>query len=199
MPGIWFTSDLHLGHARVAELRGFACVEHHDATLAGAWDRSVRDGDIVWILGDLTLGNPEPALSWVDARPGVKHLIAGNHDRVHPMHRTSHRETVKHAWLGTFHTIQTMARRKIAGCDVLLSHFPYPGTDRPDRTDQTSYDQWRLPNMGLPLLHGHTHSLLTLSTNSHAPQIHVGLDAWGLCPVSLAEVTRLIEFAGEIL
>lgn len=197
---IWFTSDLHLGHSLVAGLRGYADADEHSDVLAGAWDLCVRESDQVWVLGDLTLGNPEPALDWIDSRPGTKHLIAGNHDRVHPLHRTSHREINKHAWLGTFDTIQTMARRRIGGIDVLLSHFPYPGTsegtDEAGRPFDDRYLQYRLPNLGMPIMHGHTHRAEKLSRNDGVLQIHVGVDAWDLRPVNLGEVADLLMKPG---
>ena len=44
------------------------------------------------------------------------------------------------------------------------------------------YTQYRLPNQGRWLLHGHTHNK---DQRIHGKQLHVGLDAWGMRPVSL--------------
>lgn len=50
---VYVTSDLHLSHSKVAELRGFKTIdEHDDAIFHGILD-TVKKGDTLWILGDL--------------------------------------------------------------------------------------------------------------------------------------------------
>lgn len=193
MGGTLFTGDLHLGHRMVAGLRGFEDPAEHDDELAARWDAVVRPGDRVWLLGDITLGKPEIALAWVRERPGIKHLIVGNHDAIHPMHRDSHKRLIKENWGSTFASIQMAARRRIEGREVLLSHFPYPAAgDGEGRSPsgEGRHNQWRLPDCGLPLIHGHTHSSGRLGTDGRS--VHVGLDAWGLAPVSLVQVAELL-------
>jgi len=181
--GVWFTSDLHLGHRLIAGLRGFnGDTEAHDAALADAWDSTVGTTDQVWVLGDLTLSNPNAALEWVSRRPGQKHLIVGNHDKAHPMFRDSHKW--QPIYLRAFSSVQMAARRKVAGQSVLLSHFPY-AADR----GETRYPEWRLPDAGTPLLHGHTH-WSERYTSGH--ELHVGVDAWGLHPVPLKAVEEWV-------
>ena len=144
-----------------------------------------------WVTGQLG------ALEWLKQRPGRKHLIAGNHDSVHPMHHDSHK------WLpiyldGVFETVQLAAKRRIPLREghrtALLSHFPYQG----DHAAQQRYTQWRLPDEGDYNIHGHVHSTERISYGPSRPvglgewarsvQIHVGVDAWGFRPVSLAEI-----------
>lgn len=192
---IYFTSDLHIGHKLVSGLRGFwdednmvsvpATAENpigseclpdttaHDQWLADIWDSTVKKhDDQVYILGDLSINGGQHALDWIAARPGIKHLIAGNHDPVHPMDRRAPR--LLPLWLGYFETVQPFARRKLNGQNLLLSHFPYwsfgDGPGRP----QARYEQYRLPDLGLPLLHGHTHG----TERDHDNMLHVGVDAW---------------------
>lgn len=180
MTTVYYTADLHLGHRLIAGLRGFGeDTDAHDAALATAWDGLVGKDDHVWVLGDLTMkGNPADALAWIVARPGVKHLVAGNHDPCHPMHRQAHK--LQPRYLEAFASVQPYARRKIDGRVVLLSHFPFHA----DR-GEVRYAQYRLPDLGEFLLHGHTHSRERF-TSDH--ELHVGLDAWDLRPVSEAEV-----------
>ncbi|WP_226863354.1 metallophosphoesterase [Mycolicibacterium baixiangningiae] len=185
----WFTSDLHLGHTLVSGVRGFDTTEAHDDELALRWDARIRPLDGVWVLGDISgggRGSQRRALEWLAERPGSKHLIAGNHDGVHPMHRDAHKALP--AYLDVFASVAQSARRKIAGYEVLLSHFPYAGTAGNEGAGGR-YDQWRLPDIGSWLLHGHTHS----STRREQQSIHVGLDAWGLTPVSVEEITGLLH------
>lgn len=183
MAETWFTSDLHLGHDFVARHRGFSSHEEHDAELARRWDKRVRDGDEVWVLGDVAMNGWYMRLDWFRDRPGIKHLVLGNHDRAHPSQRNAHAHMS--AYLDNFSTVQTAA--KVSG--FLLSHFPYDGEGEGRRDDEDRHTQWRLRDEGTPLLHGHLHDTITgrLSLR-RTPMIHVGLDAWGLRPATLHEV-----------
>lgn len=179
---VLFTSDPHFGHRLVAGHRGFGeDVPAHDIALCDNWRRVVRPDDDVWVLGDIAVSHPARALEIVSELPGRKHLISGNHDACHPMHRNSHK------WLGryleVFASVQPFARRRINGEDVLLSHFPYD-KDR----HEVRYTQYRLRNEGKWLLHGHTHE----PERQEGREIHVGVDAWDLTPVRLEVVTDLM-------
>ncbi|WP_280420043.1 metallophosphoesterase [Nocardia carnea] len=192
MTGIWFTSDLHIGHIKVAELRGFN-TDIHDQVLADRWDRTVGPKDQVWVLGDISAGGDRAetaALEWVAARPGIKHLIAGNHDGCHPLHRLSHRW--QPIYLDVFASVQQSAVRRIAGERVLLSHFPYPGPGD-DHTDETRYPDYRFIDTGRWLLHGHTHHWKA----QRGRQLHVGVDAHRLTPVPLRWVEDRIREWGQ--
>ena len=168
----WYTADLHISHRLVAGHRGFGeDTDAHDAEIVERWMKVVRDDDIVYILGDLAVSNPYRALALLAELPGRKRLIFGNHD-VGPQHRDAPRWFPR--YLEVFEWATPYARRRIAGQEVLLSHYPYatsPGADH----GEVRYTQWRLPDMGAWLLHGHTHS-----TEIHTSdrEIHVGWDAW---------------------
>lgn len=203
---VFYTSDLHLGHRLVAKFRyqrrfpeatdahGIpeSALAWHDDMLAAAWDTTVTKDDVVWVLGDLSLTNSKSGvqrvLEWIAARPGRKHLVPGNHDPVHPLHRDAHkwqRFYLDSPHTGTvFESVQLAARRKFAMPDgtareVLLSHLPYAG----DRNGADRETQWRLRNEGHWLLHGHLHGSAPFHTVG-TKQLDVGLDAWGLLPVA---------------
>lgn len=180
--GVWFTSDLHLGHRFVAGLRGFTDPAEHDELIAEQWRAVIRKGDDVWVLGDLAASAPGHALNILATLPGRKHLIAGNHDRCHPMHRDSHNQ--QRAYLDVFASVQAFARRKIGGEEVLLSHFPY----EQDR-DEPRHTQYRLRDEGAWLLHGHLHS----DNDGAGREIHVGVDAWGMTPVDLDTIICVMD------
>lgn len=185
----YFTADPHFGHRLVAELRGFDDPAEHDEHLIQNWRRVVQPGDTVWILGDLAVSSPWRALGIITGLPGRVHLISGNHDPVHPMHRDAHRYLRR--YLDVFESVQPFARRKIAGEEVLLSHFPYD-KDR----HEARYTQYRLRDEGRWLLHGHTHE----KYRREGREVHVGLDAWDLSPVSIDTIALLMsldEVPGE--
>jgi calcineurin-like phosphoesterase family protein len=173
----FFTSDTHIGHRLVAGKRGFGTeenpdVEAHAQAVAGNWDRVVGKRDDVYVLGDISMNATPAVFDWFDERPGRKILIPGNHDEVHPAHRTYLKAFPE--WSKHFAAIAPFMRIKFGRDDVLLSHFPYwgegsrPGPDR--------YTEYRLRDVGVPLLHGHTHG----QERAHGYQFHVGLDAHGL-------------------
>ena len=81
---VFFTSDLHFGHANVIEFdnRPFATVEEMDAELIRRWNEKVGKGDLVYVLGDMiwkTLNNDAENL--IRSLNGQIILIKGNHDR----------------------------------------------------------------------------------------------------------------------
>lgn len=185
MSTTWFTSDLHLGHALVARLRGFGDdTEAHDMTVADRWKRHIGPNDRVWVLGDLAMSDPAHALETIGTLPGEKHLIVGNHDTCSPIHRNSFKH--QREYLEVFHSVQAYARIRVQKEDVLLSHYPYAE----DHTEIPRYMQYRLPDLGEWLIHGHTHDE---NQRRHGKQLHIGLDAWGLRPVSLAEIERMMN------
>lgn len=193
MSRVWYTSDLHLQHQKVAEIRGFDSTAEHDAVVAGNWVGHINDDDIVWVLGDLTVssGKIDYALELISTLPGTKHLVAGNHDECHSLHSKAHKWQRK--YLEAFETVQTFATRKVDGSRFLMSHFPINGDRGEDR-----FAEYRLRDAGIPVVHGHTH-LPTMASRSHlgTPQVHVGLDAWDLSPVPEEAVVRLIQTLGE--
>lgn len=201
MSAVWFSSDTHFLHRQVAELRGFADSEEHDEAVIDRWNKIVRPADLVWHLGDVGLGNETRVLRQAGRLNGNKHLITGNHDACWPGHRGSRSRQRK--WLEVFESVQAFARIRLDGRTVLLSHFPYEG----DHTAEERHSQFRLRDEGEWLVHGHTHKQNRLGPHPYwlsypgaAPagcwrglEIHVGLDAWDLQPVSEAGILSVIR------
>lgn len=186
MPDTWLTSDTHLGHETVASIRGFATCDEHDQHLARGWDRRVSPTDTVWVLGDVALNGWRERLSWFADRPGDKHLVLGNHDRAHPLNRNA--QAHLRGYLEVFESVQIAGRLRHAGRSLLVSYFPYDGegTTRDARPNRAT--QWRLPDEGELLLHGHVHDAVRARRSlAGTPMVHVGLDAWGLTPVRITD------------
>jgi calcineurin-like phosphoesterase family protein len=80
MNNIYIISDLHLGHVRLAEKRGFASIEEHDAVIITNWNSVVDKKDTVWVLGDVVFGGSSN-LTILNTLKGYKKLVMGNHDR----------------------------------------------------------------------------------------------------------------------
>jgi len=186
LPEVLYTSDLHIGHEKVARERGFASSDDHDAAMAELWCAGVHPKDTVWILGDLS---PDMAagLAWVAKMPGAKHLSTGNHDPCFPGNRGSHK--VQHVYLEHFRSVQLAAQHRIHDTTVYLSHFPVSIDRGPEKRERF----WKLRDEGQLLLHGHTHSTVRL-TSPH--EVHVGVDAWGRL-VNRADVAALFGLVAE--
>ena len=137
MAVVHYTSDLHFGHRLVAGLRGFPTTDEHDDEVATRWRQVVRPDDTVWVLGDLAVTTNRARLAEILDRisglPGTKHLILGNHDTAHPKHRDAYRH--QRTYLQVFESVQVMARRRILGVEVMLSHYPYAGDHTADDRD----------------------------------------------------------------
>lgn len=167
----YWIADLHLGHEKVAKIRGFETVVEHDVLITSQL-AALGPRDEVWVLGDISSGKPLDedyalgTLQNISLHEGVKfHLIAGNHDSVSSIHRTGYKE--QREWLDTFESIQQFGRIRMGGHRVLMSHYPYARSgDGPGR-GAGRYNEFRLPDVGDPLIHGHTHQ-----TTPHAPQYY---------------------------
>ena len=197
MTNTWFTADLHLGHQMVAELRGFSDPDEHDRMVLSNLSHTISRGDTLWILGDISAGGTVGQnraldhLQFLRDEFGITlHLVAGNHDGVHPMHRRALRWDAEYRQV--FASVQPFARRRIDGANVWLSHFPWRGGG--DHTTADRYETVRLNDDGTSwLLHGHTHSPEPIDRERR--MIHVGVDAWDMKPVSINTITDLLEDA----
>ena len=79
---IFYTSDLHLGHANVIRFdkRPFADVEEMDQYIITRWNDRVSEDDTVYILGDICHRNSRDSSWYLKQLKGHKILILGNHD-----------------------------------------------------------------------------------------------------------------------
>lgn len=181
----FFTADLHLAHPKLAHLRGFDTVASHDAAVMAALYQLDPAQDTLWVLGDICssgVASMESALVQLSTLHVPMHLVTGNHDPVHPMYRGAQKHFDVYATV--FASVQQVARTKVGGEGVMLSHFPYAGT--PDRFSRKTFDQYQLPDLGMWLIHGHTHSD---ERRSGKRSICVSLEAWDLAPASAEQLT----------
>jgi calcineurin-like phosphoesterase family protein len=92
MSKVYFTSDLHFGHASIVKFSGQwrkgSNSEEHDEWLIEEINKVVRKRDVLYILGDISMGNVGHNnngigvynLSKVGRLNGTKKFILGNHD-----------------------------------------------------------------------------------------------------------------------
>lgn len=190
----YFISDTHFGHARIIELcnRPFSDYTEMDWKIVDNWNSTVGPDDEVFHLGDVALG---PWVRWHDILTGLngfKTLVVGNHDRVFEGGSTKEQERFYPYYSEWFDVVTNEVKNFVLsdGTRVNMSHFPYDG----DSHDGDRYEDFRLPDEGKVLIHGHTHRDSKVSRSKNGTlQIHVGADAWGYRPVSEEEVLNLIR------
>lgn len=81
----FLTSDLHFGHRNIIKIgkgRPFSTIEEHDKALIDNWNSVVKPGDLVYVLGDVSIETTvEEIRKPLSQLQGQKILILGNHDR----------------------------------------------------------------------------------------------------------------------
>lgn len=185
------TSDHHFGHARISELAGrpFSSVDEMNAVMIERWNALVKPDDVVLHLGDLALGPIEQSVSLTAQLNGTRLLVPGNHDRVSPATQSNRaverfRPIYEDAGWEVLPEILDGTRH---GAHLLASHYPYGG----DTTGVERHSSHRPLDVGIPLLHGHTHEHDFGPHGSH--EFHVGVDAFGFAPVQFELIDAWLE------
>ncbi len=203
----FFTSDHHFGHANILnyedEMRRdahgerFSSVNMMDDYLVDQWNATVAQGDVVYCLGDFCY-KFQPMCDVLPFLNGEKILITGNHDPffkklilgdVHS--KASVRALALQAGFSEIYLHHTITLPGIG--TVQLSHFPYAPRDTKGLPDyELRYLEHRPARRAEKLLlHGHVHS--EWLTNTYAglpPMLNIGVDMWGMRPVSEAEIVE---------
>lgn len=187
--GTWYTADLHFGHENIIRLcnRPFSDAAAMDAELTDAWNRCVRPGDTVWVLGDVALSTRR--LSLVARLSGRKILVAGNHDTCWEGHKRWRGAVAAYFDAGFDEVVTTGIvdeHRLSDGRAVRLAHLPHSGDFTGE--DHDRYAERRPADDGLPLLCGHVHQRWA----TFGRQINVGVDVWNYQPVSEELIMGLI-------
>lgn len=190
----YFTSDTHFGHKNIIRFCGrpFADEAVMNEALIANWNSKVKDGGIVFHLGDVALGK---WIEWdgiLSQLNGYKILVVGNHERIFSAESEKNRNkfsTEYPKWFDEIHT-EVKGLELANGVKVNLSHFPYNG----DSHDGDRFEDVRLTDYGVPLIHGHTHENKIVShSKAGTLQVHVGMDAWDYQLVSEDELIDVID------
>jgi calcineurin-like phosphoesterase family protein len=162
---VYVWSDLHLGHGNVIKYceRPFTDVTEMNAALVQAWKKTVKNGDTIINLGDVSLKlNKEYLASVIQRLPGYKILVMGNHDRKKPVRW----------WLD-------------AGFDEVYPHpVVYEGKYI---LSHTVVDMFK--GSGFINIHGHIHNLESGISNC----INVSVEKTGYKPVLLEALVSEFE------
>lgn len=182
----YFTSDWHLGHAKILELsqRPFADVYQMNRVIIERCNDMVRENDTLIMLGDTLMGTYALTLQrFTTVRCKRIVMIPGNHDRWSLAYRgTDTRRAEIRTQLINLGLFPQPDREPsqwastILDQPVLLSHYPYVG----DSGERDRHTNLRPVDEGLPLIHGHVHNLWKMKGR----MLNVGVDVWDYAPVS---------------
>ncbi len=163
---VWFTSDHHFFHERLAKCRDFDTVDQMNAELVYRWNNCVRPGDRVYHLGDVSLGTHQETAELLPRLRGEIYLVRGNHEDAvtHPECRESF------VWIKDLHYMSVRPGER----KVMLCHYPMV--------------TWRSSHHGSWHLHGHCHG--KLPDAPYSLRLDVGVDCWGLAPVSFEQIAE---------
>ena len=172
---IYFTSDLHLGHANIIRLcnRPFADVDEMDEALIENWNRRVKPADTVYLVGDIVWDHKKVPY-YMERLTGKKILISsGNHDV-----SWVRKESCK----PYFEDMIPYLEARLDGRIVTLCHYPLLEwkNSREDNPKWLGY-----------LIHGHIHNRIAeeyfpLFRQPHA--LNAGADVNGFSPVTFEEL-----------
>jgi calcineurin-like phosphoesterase family protein len=187
---IWFYSDPHFGHENVVLKFGrseFKDAKEMNELLIKNYNEVVRPEDVVYFMGDVYFGGEEKLWTILKRMNGTKILIRGNHDdKPTIMVRAG------------FVCALEKASIRVGKREINLSHYPYRYGFWKQLWWSISNGRYtprnlhkRMVDDGKYLIHGHTHSKRKHTKNTN--MIHVGVDAWQYRPVSLDQVTQLID------
>lgn len=170
---IFFTADTHFQHGNIIKFcsRPFASVKEMDDVIFQNWCAAVRPNDTVYHLGDVVFGDAERALPRLQALPGKKYLIPGNHDSQGKLAVLSEAFEI----LPDLVEVTLPLARKARHMRAVLCHY--------------AMLVWNGSHKERIMLYGHSHGRLPGNSRS----LDVGVDAWNFHPVSLQDVLERLE------
>ena len=185
---------------RGVDLHTIADMETHDHTIIDEINKRVHVQDELYVLGDISSGSTGSLRSALDSLRRLdvprkrRHLILGNHENL----RADHGQGT--ILLDVFGEVSTTGSIVLDGENVLLSHFQFArhfdGQARAGMSGNMSdpkYRRYAVADDGHTLLlHGHTHARTAFEFGCPR-ELNIGVDAWGLRPVSEDEIITLMH------
>lgn len=176
---IFFTSDLHFMHGNILRYgRGehFESLQQMNEGLVKAWNNTVGENDLVFDLGDISIGSTARTLEYLSQLNGYIVHLKGNHNTLEEYEKFNEVLGEKQVFLET-----PVLTQEFNGQTVVMCHYPFAVWDR------QHYGSWNL--------HGHTHGSLPDTGNK---RLDVGVDpAMEIFgehrPISFAEIRIKME------
>lgn len=169
---IFFTGDLHIGHANIIKFqnRPFASVHKMNLSLVENWNNVVDPQDFIFVLGDFFFCRPEAIKQIAQKLNGNIHLVLGNHDH----ESRGFYSNLFHGQIYDYLDLKVDTSVNKAG---LIACFHYP------------IHRWNKCHHGSIHLHGHIHASEPITGIN---RYDVGVDANNYTPVSLRTIVERI-------
>lgn len=186
----FITADTHFGHENIIKFceRPFKTVEEMDKVLIANWNKIIGPDDIVYHLGDFTLGEFDEAQKYFSQLNGKIMILANpwHHDKrwlpknyLGPLAMEFYNmESIRHVTVIPPMVVLEMDGLQERPLAVTLCHYPLAVWDR------KHYGSWHL--------YGHTHK----SDNSGEFRLNVGVDCMNYYPINLGNVLTLMYEKG---
>ena len=172
MSNIWFTSDYHFNHNKdfIYKERGFENIEDMNEALVQKHNALVHSDDIVYVLGDVIMGDAYEGAQYIKRLNGHLRIVKGNHD-------TSNKIKIITNECGNIEWVANALVHNISKIKVFfLFHYSALCGDNNSKHKVIS-------------IHGHTHSKLIFpSSDSQMLMYNVAVDAHNSCPISQEEI-----------
>lgn len=168
---IYFTSDLHFGHARVIQYckRPFSSADGMDQALISNWNSVVTNSDNIYVVGDVSFHRDQARTDEILRQlNGTKFLVFGNHDR-----------HLRGPLLKHFEWSRDLVKIRVQ--DPTLDHGFQPIV-----LCHYALRVWEQSHYGCWHLYGHSHG--TLPDDPNALSCDVGVDCWNYTPVSYEQL-----------
>jgi calcineurin-like phosphoesterase family protein len=171
MSNLFFTSDLHFGHANIIKYcnRPFSSAEEMDEALISNWNAVVTNADRIVILGDVFFTPEAESLSILSRLRGNKELVLGNHDK------NIRKSSTLQAKFTEIHP--DLLHTNFGGQLTVLCHFPLLTWDRAGR--------------GSYMLHGHSHN--TIPFDPKYRRLDVGVDGHNYTPIEWGQIKKKLD------
>jgi calcineurin-like phosphoesterase family protein len=175
MSNIWFTSDLHMSHAKefLYGPRNFSNEKEMNEAIVENWNSVVQAGDTVYNLGDMAMNDISSAIPYLNMLNGTQYWLLGNHDTDNKVERI-----LKSCWKISVPSHTYAHIIKEGGMSIYMSHYP---------TLTANFDEKHFSRHVLSL-HGHTHQTTNWLDLTNPFLYHVGLDSHDMKPVNLDEI-----------
>lgn len=171
---IWFTADLHLGHKNIIDYCGrpWGDTEEMDQALCDIFERNLKAGDVLYVLGDTSF-KWKSAAAFIETMKihGVQcHYVFGNHDD----------KKTRREMRGRCATASYMRHIKVGEQKITLCHYPMR--------------MWRDSQHGAWNLYGHCHG----DIEDIGLQYDVGIDRNDLKPVSFDQLKEIMSAKEQV-
>jgi calcineurin-like phosphoesterase family protein len=170
---IFVISDTHFNHANILTFThadnqtllrpGFDSVEHMNETIIENWNKTVKDSDVVYHLGDFSFTSKNNIEKFASRLNGRKRLILGNHDH-EPKYYYPHFQKI-FSWREF--SLDMFSK------PAILCHYPLHAS---------AYD-YRVGGEGI-MVHGHLHQNLTGLEN----YVNVCVEHTNYTPVAIEDI-----------